>query len=323
MNLQPKYRANIPLVEESVRPFWSVMIPVYNCSKYLAKTLESVLMQAPGEEQMQIEVVDDFSSDNPEKVVWEVGHGRVNYFRQSQNLGHTKNFETCLKRSNGLWVHQLHGDDYILPGFYDELHEVIQNNQKIGAAFCQNFSINENDQFIGLSSLIQTEAGVIPDFLSTIAYRQRIFTPSIVVKRAVYEDLGGFDERLKWCEDWEMWVRISKYYEFGYVPKALACYRVHNTSNTARYAKNAIKMLDFVEGIKMVNNYLPEEAKSSHLKEVLNYYGETWVMYEIENALNAGDKKTAWFNWKLANSITSAMSVKIRLAKLAYRIAKT
>ncbi|PSR52058.1 family 2 glycosyl transferase [Adhaeribacter arboris] len=316
------YKATIVPVSSDNRPFWSVMIPTHNCSNYLRKTLEQVLQQDPGPDLMQIEVIDDFSSDNPEKVVKEVGKGRVGFFRQPKNVGHTKNFETCLQRSRGLWVHQLHGDDYVLPGFYNELYNVIQNNPTIGAAFCQNFSVNEQDQFIGLSSLIQTQAGIIPDFLRSIAYRQRIFTPSIVVKRAVYEDLGGFDERLKWCEDWEMWVRISKHYNFGYLPKALACYRVHNTSNTAKYAKNAIKMLDFVEGVRVVNNYLPENEKASHLKEVLNYYGETWVMYEIESALRAGDKKTAWFNWKLANKITSAMSVKIRLAKLAYRLAK-
>jgi len=320
--MNQQFRAKLEEVKDEKKPFWSVMIPAYNCALHLRKTLESVLAQDPGTEHMQIEVIDDCSSDNPEKVVQEVGRGRVGYFRQEKNVGHTKNFETCLKRSKGLWVHQLHGDDYVLSGFYDEMKKLIDANVEIGAAFCQNFMVNEFDQFIGLSGLIQTQAGVIPEFLKSIAYQQQIFTPSIVVKRSVYEDLGGFDERLKWCEDWEMWVRISKKYAVGYLPKPLACYRVHNTSNTARYAKNAIKMYDFVEGIKMVNAYLPESERAVHLKQVLNHYGETWVIYEIENALKGGDKKTAWSNWKLANRITSAATVKIRLAKLAYRIAK-
>ena len=51
------------------RPLWSVMIPTYDCAKYLPQTLHSVLEQDPGSGQMQIEVVDDASTDRPEDVV--------------------------------------------------------------------------------------------------------------------------------------------------------------------------------------------------------------------------------------------------------------
>ena len=61
------HRARIlPVPEGTPRPVWSVMIPTYNCAKYLRETLVSVLAQDPGPEQMQIEVVDDYSTkDEP------------------------------------------------------------------------------------------------------------------------------------------------------------------------------------------------------------------------------------------------------------------
>src|SRR3954468_10245800 len=84
-------------VSGSNRPRWSVMIPVYNCATYLPRTLQSVLQQDLGEENMQIEVVDDASTDADVKaLVAQLGHGRVTYFRQPQNVGSLKNFETCL-----------------------------------------------------------------------------------------------------------------------------------------------------------------------------------------------------------------------------------
>src|SRR5206468_9339134 len=56
-----------PVAEEGTRPFWSVMIPTYNCGDYLRRTLQSVLAQDPGPDQMQIEVVDGSSTKhNPE-----------------------------------------------------------------------------------------------------------------------------------------------------------------------------------------------------------------------------------------------------------------
>ena len=101
------------------RPFWSVMIPTYNNGKYLRRTLESVLCQAPDPDEMQIEVVDGCSTkDDPEGMVKELGKGRVVFYRLSSNHGPAHTFNTCIERSRGQWVHVLHGDDIVLPGFY-------------------------------------------------------------------------------------------------------------------------------------------------------------------------------------------------------------
>ena len=76
--------ANPPLIfplqeERSPRPFWSVMIPTYNPQPhYLEETLRGILLQDPGPEQMQIEVVDDGSANNTaSEVVYRIGAGRV------------------------------------------------------------------------------------------------------------------------------------------------------------------------------------------------------------------------------------------------------
>src|ERR1051326_8157020 len=85
-----------PVPSGVVRPLFSVMIPTYNCTQYLREALASVLLQDPGAEQMQIEVVDDCSTDaDVRAVVEELGKGRVGYFRQDRNVGSLRNFETC------------------------------------------------------------------------------------------------------------------------------------------------------------------------------------------------------------------------------------
>src|SRR5579864_7930471 len=110
------------------RPFWSVMIPTYNRTKYLEKTLTSVLSQDPGAEEMQIEVVDDGSTlDDPETIVRRVGGSRVSFVRQSTHLGLVPNFNSCIERAMGHWVQILHTDDFVLPGFYERLKAALKD----------------------------------------------------------------------------------------------------------------------------------------------------------------------------------------------------
>ena len=103
-----------PIMQSNSRPFWSVMIPTYNCAEYLGQTLQSVLAQDLGSDMMQIEVVDDCSNkDDPEAVIKAVGGGRVKFHRKPKNAGPIANFNTCIERSRGRYVHILHGDDTV------------------------------------------------------------------------------------------------------------------------------------------------------------------------------------------------------------------
>ena len=153
------------------------MIPTYNCAKYLVKTLESVLEQDPGPEQMQIEVVDDVSTkDDPEAVVRELGKGRVQFHRQEKNVGPTPNFNTCLKRSRGYWVHILHGDDFVLPGFYAKLSRMIARHSQVALASSRVFSSMKTGSSTGCQAEFgkwkSDNKGVI--FFTGIRYNLRV-----------------------------------------------------------------------------------------------------------------------------------------------------
>lgn len=120
---------------KSVRPLWSVVIPTYNCSIYLRETIQSVLIQDKGVENMEIWVVDDCSTDNPQAIVEELGKGRIGFYRQKQNVGQLNNFSTCLNLAKGKIIHLLHGDDFVHDGFYENLWKGFISDDSVGAAF--------------------------------------------------------------------------------------------------------------------------------------------------------------------------------------------
>lgn len=283
MNEPHPFRATISPVPEGIsRPLWSVMIPTYNCANYLRETLASVLVQDPGPEVMQIEVIDDCSTqDDPAAVVAELGRGRVKFFQQSKNVGQIKNFQTCLERSQGKLIHLLHGDDCVLNGFYRKLQRGFDEKPEIGAAFCRHIFTDELGHWQAISWLEQPESGLLQNWLERIAIEQRIQTPSIVVRREVYEKLGTFDSRLSWTEDWEMWVRIAAHYKFWYEVEPLALYRMHSNSSSQRHISAGQNIQDLQRAIKIFQSYLPPATASG----LVNKAKENWALEVIKQVI--------------------------------------
>jgi glycosyltransferase involved in cell wall biosynthesis len=263
------------------------MIPTYNCANYLRETLASVLAQDPGQEVMQIEVVDDHSTkDDPEAVVKELGKGRVSFYRQPENVGYIKNFETCLQRSRGQLIHMLHGDDCVLDGFYLRMHNLFETYPEIGAAFCRQIFMDQQSHWQGLSLLEQSESGVLNNWLERIASAQRITTPSIVVRRDVYEKLGGFDHRFSCTgEDWEMWVRIATEYPVAYEVKPLAAYRIFTPGSLTQSSTRSGKFFqDLRLATEIVQSYLPNYMQKTMASKISKQAKEFWAFIAIEHA---------------------------------------
>jgi GT2 family glycosyltransferase len=264
MSLPHPHRAAVPPVADGVpRPRWSVMIPTYNCAGFLRETLASVLAQDPGPGQMQITVVDDHSTrDDPGRVVAELGGGRVEFVRQPANVGSIANFDTCLRLARGELVHLLHGDDAVDPGFYATMERPFLEHPGIGAAFCRHRIMDGAGRVRHTGSPLQPAAGILPNWLETIGQGQRLQTPCMVVRRAVYERLGGFDHRIRcYGEDWEMWVRIAAHYPVWYQPEALARYRIHDSSVSGRTQRTGENGADLRTAIALVREHLPPHLR--------------------------------------------------------------
>src|SRR5262249_23206416 len=107
-----------PVAKGRNRPVWSVMIPVYNRTKYLAQALNSVLAQGFDQQEMQVEVVDDCSAEgDSEDVVKAINPKRISFYRQSRRVGMAANWNTCIERARGRLVHILHDDDFVGAGY--------------------------------------------------------------------------------------------------------------------------------------------------------------------------------------------------------------
>jgi glycosyltransferase involved in cell wall biosynthesis len=262
----------LPVVDAAPRPQWSVMIPVYNCAEFLKSTLASVLQQDPGPERMQIEVVDDASTDSDvSEIVKSLGRGRVDYYRQPVNVGNLKNFETCLNRSRGFWVHLLHGDDLVRPGYYRKIETLFAAHPEAGAAFTSYIYIDEQGKQVNYQQPESAQDGLLENWLIRLAEKQRIQYCAMTVKREVYEKLGGF-YGMSYGEDWEMWARIARHYAVAYSPEVLAEYRFRVHSITGQSFLDGKNMQNLRSVMKVIHEYLPDEQQASVKRKASRFY---------------------------------------------------
>ena len=250
-----------PLPAGTHRPKWSVMIPAYNCSRYLPQAIESVLAQFPADADVQIEVIDDFSTDEDvAALVAKIGGGRVAYFRQAENMGSLRNFETCINRAKGEWIHILHGDDFVEPEFYATVDKTTNDFADAAMIFTGYFSVDEFGKRTVPSGLMTSETGVISNWLEIIATSQQLQPPCAVVKRTVYETIGSF-YAVHYGEDWEMWVRIALNYKVVYIPQHLANYRVHAMNISSQSFISGQHIKDITRVLSIIYKNLPRDRR--------------------------------------------------------------
>lgn len=290
-------------VDDLSRPLWSVMIPTFNCAHQAADTLESVLAQAPSPDAMEIVVVDDASSDDIAAVVARHG-GRVRLHQQPKNLGVPENLTDALRRSRGMLIHVLHGDDQVLPGFYRAMEEAFADPE-IGAAYCRQVFIDQQGNRTGLSPLEQQTIGRLPDALRFLASEQRIMTPSICVRRAAYERLGGFHPALSCAEDWEMWVRIARHYPIAYIPDALALYRMQDVSNTGRNMRSGRDVMLNGVAIDIIKSHLPPQIADRTAARTKGIYARS-ALAAARNFARHGDIPAALAQFRAALRLSKA-----------------
>lgn len=304
-----------PVQAGTDRPLWSVMIPAWNCARYLRRTLASVLAQDPGPDRMQIEVVDDCSTtDDPAGVVAELGRGRVGFFRKPRNEGPTPTFNVCLSRARGHLVHLLHGDDYVLPDFYATVTTAAEQHADVDFFAVRARIVDEHDALDTVStrvpSLEHADRDVRPFY-----YDNPFRTPAVVIRRTRYESVGGFDPRLVHVADWEMWVRAIRTGGGLAINELLCGYRVFGGNHTSQLVRSGEGLRDHLRMAAIWEAAgLPDFSTTRFRRWIV-----TTARLRMQHFDGLGDHEAARHNRRLWREIASPREKLAHVARRALR----
>ncbi|MBV6623604.1 MAG: tetratricopeptide repeat protein [Rivularia sp. (in: Bacteria)] len=258
----------IPCVTEpeKPRPFWSVVIPIYKRKDYILECLANVLLQWQGQAEMEILVIDNASTSPLHELINSLAGGIVNYYRNPENIGPTNNMNMGISLSRGEWIHVLHDDDSVCPGFYARLQQSLHNcPDKVGAA-CTGFEyVNEKGNsvcFGEISSGSRQTKGILQNWLSRIGVCGLVMTPALVIRRKTHEQLGGYSCEIPNINDWELHKRIAAFYDWWHEPEILARFRVHSRSETSESWNTGKMAVQVNQAIEISYSYLPVDSRA-------------------------------------------------------------
>jgi len=205
----------------------SVVIPLYNKGKYIKRALSSVLSQTFCD--FEIVVVDDGSTDKGGEIVEGITDSRIRLLRQ-QNSGVSAARNAGIKEAKGEWIAFLDADDEWFPDKLKLHWDALRSNRDLVWA-AGGFVMANRGKILRREEKFKDEwfqdDYVIKDALIPMAYGRHICTITIMVKRKVLLNIGGFNTSLITGEDRDLWFRLAvKHPRMVYVPKSLARYNV-------------------------------------------------------------------------------------------------
>ncbi len=231
-------------------PLVSVIIPNYNHARYLPQAIDSVLAQ--DYPHYEIIVVDDGSTDDSRPVAGRY-RGRIRYIWQ-ENRGLSAARNTGLKAARGDMIGLLDADDMYEPNFLSTLVSILQASPRFDAVHCGYQFVDDHNR-----PLFQREIrNILPDQLYPALIDGNFLVPeSMLAHRRCYDAVGPFDESLRACEDWDIWLKMARRFQITGAAQALARHRVLPGSMSS----DPIRMLD--NRLTVINKHFGPEPVNS------------------------------------------------------------
>lgn len=209
-------------------PRVTVVMPAYNRAALIGESIASALAQRFGD--LELVVVDDGSTDATAAVVRQIRDPRVRLL-QRPHRGLSAAANAGVRAGHGAYVARLDSDDLWEPDFLACTVAAMERPPRVGVVYTR------------ATTFAEPPASPEPDRGLPLAFPDDPFASMLLrdhasgaalFRRECHDRVGGFDESLRWWEDWDFWIRVSRHYAFRFIDRPLARFRIHpdNTSGT-------------------------------------------------------------------------------------------
>jgi len=201
-------------------PKVSIVLPTYNGAKYIRQSIDSCLNQTY--KNIELIIVDDGSSDKTPEIIKSYKDKRIKYIRHDKNRGLPFALNTGFTNTTGEYLTWTSDDNQYLPEAIEKMLNYLNSDKKIDFVYADYFNyISET----GEKLLVKMKD-------SNILVKENVVGPCFLYSRTVYKNIGNYNTKYFFVEDYEYWIRVYKKYSLVHCPYLLYVYRSHSKSLT-------------------------------------------------------------------------------------------
>jgi glycosyltransferase involved in cell wall biosynthesis len=193
----------------------TVLMPVYNASKYLAEAIESILNQTFT--NFEFLIIDDGSSDRSAEIINSYSDPRIRLVTNEKNLGISETLNKGIELAQTELVARMDADDISYPERIEKQLEYFKNNPECALLSSWAREVTEDRTPIYTSEFNSSFYYYILNFECWI------YHPTVMYKRSAVRDVGGYS--VQYCEDYDLWWKLSRKYEIANLSHVLLDYR--------------------------------------------------------------------------------------------------
>ena len=199
-------------------PKVSIILPTYNRAHLIGRAIQSILNQTY--QDFEIIIIDDGSKDDTEKIIrgFQEKDNRIKYIRFEENKGAAAARNAGIKMSKGEYITFQDSDDEWVIDKLEKQMKVIETSSENIVVYCGFWRIDGDEKtYIPDIKISNREGNIHKELLKG----NFVDTPSILLPKKNLEKIGMFDENLLRLQDWDLSIRLSKYYNFKLIDEPL------------------------------------------------------------------------------------------------------
>lgn len=273
----------------------TVLMPVYNGEKYLAKTIKSILNQTYT--KFEFLILNDGSTDRSEEIINSFNDPRIIYIKNEQNKGIVATLNIGLELSKGKYIARIDADDITLNTRLEKQMDYMQSNPSCKMCGSQAIAINENGE-----KIYKIRRPLLSDDVKVNhLFRNSFIHPSVIFDARIAKELK-YDIEYQYAEDYYLFSQIALNYKVANLNEGLILYRIHaeNITSKKRVEMNEseMKTINYLLS-NLFGNKVPEESIMIHHSFLTRNF-DNMDMHKIETHLlkikNANQKKQSYNN---------------------------
>lgn len=283
-----------------LNPKISVVMSVYNDETFLEDSIKSILEQTFSD--FEFIIINDCSTDTSYDIISRFQDERIKILENEHNIGLTRSLNIAIKVAKGEYIARQDADDISLPNRFEKQIFYLDNNPEIALLGTSIHRINGNGHI--LREVKSVNKPSFKDFLES----NHIKHGSSMFRRAIFMQLGGYNELFRYSQDYELWLRFAESYDIRNLLEPLYQLRIHNQSigytkieETRLYCQLARKLIK-----KEITSFQVDYIKKKGIKQVYNYLNQEELLeikkriHEIRSGIlvQEGDMKAAREEYK-------------------------